>query len=168
MLLVLFRAVVAAGEREDQRVVALQLAEPAHGIRVVGQLVVGKDAARHNVGTHADSFFNFFNQTSISPESSDCKPVAPVEVPGVDSGMSCLRRRYLKPPNMSAREPTLLLQVPIAPQTPLLVLVAADNVPGPRLCSLCGCPVLCPGGRNRIQDDGGVLRRRLLPDEMSG
>ena len=45
LLLVLFRAVVAAREREDQWVVALQLAEPAHGFGVVRQLAVGKDAA---------------------------------------------------------------------------------------------------------------------------
>src|SRR6185312_7251506 len=59
MLLVLFRAIVAAGEREDQRVVALQLAEPAHGIGVVGQLVVGKDPARHDVGTHSRLLLQF-------------------------------------------------------------------------------------------------------------
>ena len=45
MLLMLLGAEVAAGEREDQRVVALYLAEPAHGVRVVGQLVVGEHAA---------------------------------------------------------------------------------------------------------------------------
>ena len=57
MLLVLLGAVVAAREREDQRVVALQLAEPPHGVRVVGQLVVGKDASGHDVGTYgSDSY----------------------------------------------------------------------------------------------------------------
>src|SRR5215217_1255030 len=39
-------------EREDQRVVALQLAEPPYGVLVVGQRVVGKDAAGHNIATH--------------------------------------------------------------------------------------------------------------------
>ena len=42
MLLVLLRAVVAAREREDQRVLALQLAQLARRVRVIGQLVVGK------------------------------------------------------------------------------------------------------------------------------
>jgi hypothetical protein len=47
MLLVLFRAVVAASEREDQRVVALDLAQPAQGIRVVWQrlTLTGADIA---------------------------------------------------------------------------------------------------------------------------
>src|SRR5256885_13111424 len=55
MLLVLLRAVVAAREREDQRVVALQLAEPAWRARVIGQLVVGKAAAGRDVRTHGSS-----------------------------------------------------------------------------------------------------------------
>ena len=38
MLLVLFRAVVAAREREDQRVISLEVAELAQRARMVGQL----------------------------------------------------------------------------------------------------------------------------------
>ena len=52
MLLVLLRAVVAAREREDEGVVALQLAEPARDILVIGQLVVGEGGAGNDVGAH--------------------------------------------------------------------------------------------------------------------
>jgi hypothetical protein len=51
VLLVLLGAIVAAREREDQRVIALQLAQPPHGFGVVRQLVVGKDRAGHDVGS---------------------------------------------------------------------------------------------------------------------
>ena len=52
VLLVLLRAEVAARERQDQRIVSLELAEPARRARVVGQLVVGEHAARRDVGAH--------------------------------------------------------------------------------------------------------------------
>ena len=52
VLLVLFRAVMAAREREDQRVAALELAERPDGAGVVGQRVIGEDAAGGDVGTH--------------------------------------------------------------------------------------------------------------------
>src|SRR5215472_11926499 len=52
MLLMLFRAVVAAREREDQRIIPLKLAESAQSVRVIGQLVVGKGASRHDVRAH--------------------------------------------------------------------------------------------------------------------
>jgi hypothetical protein len=52
VLLVLLRAVVAAREREDQRVAALEFAEPADGAGVVGERVIGEDAAGNDVGTH--------------------------------------------------------------------------------------------------------------------
>jgi len=53
MLLMLLRAVVAAREREDQRVIALKLAELAQCTRVIGQLVVGKGASGHDVRPHS-------------------------------------------------------------------------------------------------------------------
>ena len=56
VLLVLLRAVVAASEREDQRILALQLAELAGDVGVVGQLVVRERAAGCDVGAHAGSF----------------------------------------------------------------------------------------------------------------
>ena len=65
MLLVLLRAVVAACEREDQRVVALQLAEPSLLLGVIGQLVVRKYAARHDVGTHGVDSFRGVSLTSV-------------------------------------------------------------------------------------------------------
>jgi hypothetical protein len=52
MLLVLLRAVVAACEREDQRIAALDLAERADRAGVIGQRIVGEDAAGDDVGTH--------------------------------------------------------------------------------------------------------------------
>jgi hypothetical protein len=45
VLLMLLGAVVPAREREDQGVIALDLAELARDVLVVGQLVVGKRAA---------------------------------------------------------------------------------------------------------------------------
>ena len=45
VLHVLLRAVVAAGERQDHRVLALDLAQLSRRARVVGQLVVGDDVA---------------------------------------------------------------------------------------------------------------------------
>ena len=52
VLLVLLRAVVAACQRQDERVVALDLPDAADGAGVVGQRVVGEDAAGADVGTH--------------------------------------------------------------------------------------------------------------------
>jgi hypothetical protein len=42
MLLVFLRAVMAARKRQDQRVIALEFAEPARCARLIGQLIVGK------------------------------------------------------------------------------------------------------------------------------
>src|SRR5690348_1282003 len=53
MLLVLFRAIVAAREREDQRVLALYLAELTLRARVIGQFVVGENGSGHNLRTHS-------------------------------------------------------------------------------------------------------------------
>jgi len=52
MLLVLLRAVVSARKREDQWVIALQLAEPSRCARVIRQLVVGEGASGHDIRTH--------------------------------------------------------------------------------------------------------------------
>ena len=52
VLLVLLRTVMAAREREDHRVVALQLAEPARRVRMIGQLIVGEDASGRHVRAH--------------------------------------------------------------------------------------------------------------------
>src|SRR5436305_9834282 len=52
MLLVFLWAVVAARERQDKRVIALQVAELARLARVIGQLVVGKNFPWHNIRTH--------------------------------------------------------------------------------------------------------------------
>ena len=57
MLLVLLRAVVAAREREDQGIVALQLAELSGDVLVVGQLVVGERGAGLDVRAHGRTPF---------------------------------------------------------------------------------------------------------------
>ena len=54
VMLMFFWAVVTAREREDQRIVALQLAEPAQNSRMVGQLVVRERATGCDVGAHVD------------------------------------------------------------------------------------------------------------------
>src|SRR5215470_8375360 len=51
MLLVFFRAEVAARQHQDQRIAALKLAQGADGGRVIRQRVIGEDAARDDVGT---------------------------------------------------------------------------------------------------------------------
>src|ERR1700719_4290118 len=55
MLLVLLRAVVAAREREDQRVVALEFAELPQCARVIGEFVVGENVSCNNVRSHLSS-----------------------------------------------------------------------------------------------------------------
>jgi len=50
VLLVLFRAVLAAREREHQRIAALKLAQRADGAGAVGQRVIGEGAAGDDVG----------------------------------------------------------------------------------------------------------------------
>ena len=52
VLLVLLRAVVAPRQCEDQRVVALELAELAYRVGVIRQGVVGEDSAGSDVGSH--------------------------------------------------------------------------------------------------------------------
>ena len=52
----LLGAVVAAGEGQDQGVVALNLAEPPRDVLVVGELVVGERAPRNDVGAHGVAF----------------------------------------------------------------------------------------------------------------
>jgi hypothetical protein len=52
MLLVLLWAIVAAREREDHWIVALQFAELARFVGVIGQFVVGENASGHNIRTH--------------------------------------------------------------------------------------------------------------------
>src|SRR5262249_3692868 len=52
VLLVLLRTVVATREREDHRVLALDLAQLTRRVGVIGQLVVGKLASRLDVRAH--------------------------------------------------------------------------------------------------------------------
>jgi hypothetical protein len=52
VLLVLLRAVVPAREREDQGVVALELAQLSRHLRVIRQLVVRERTARDDVRAH--------------------------------------------------------------------------------------------------------------------
>ena len=48
----LFRAVVAARQGQDQRIAALKLAQRADVAGVVGQRIIGEGTAGDNVGTH--------------------------------------------------------------------------------------------------------------------
>src|SRR5271169_2922006 len=52
MLLVLLWAIVATRKRQNQRIIALQLAELARCARVIGQFVVGENASGRNIRTH--------------------------------------------------------------------------------------------------------------------
>src|SRR5580704_13369476 len=52
MLLVLLRAVVTACQREDQRIIALYLAELARCVCVIEQFEVGEGASRHHIRAH--------------------------------------------------------------------------------------------------------------------
>ncbi|HEY4051237.1 MAG TPA: hypothetical protein VGM27_30615 [Acidobacteriaceae bacterium] len=56
MLLVFLRTVMAAGERQDQRVISLKFAELPQSARVIGQLIVGESVPRNDVRTHVHSF----------------------------------------------------------------------------------------------------------------
>ena len=49
MLLVFFRAVVAARKRQDQGIIALEFAELARRARMIGQLIVRKNVSGYEV-----------------------------------------------------------------------------------------------------------------------
>src|SRR5579863_9430151 len=71
MLLVFLRAIVAAREREDQRVVALKFADLAQFARVIGQFVVGENASGHNIRTHG--LLPFLSNDLLSEIQSDTR-----------------------------------------------------------------------------------------------
>jgi hypothetical protein len=52
VLLVLFGAVVAARQGEDQRIAALEVAELAHRAGVIRQSIIREDTARPDIRTH--------------------------------------------------------------------------------------------------------------------
>src|SRR5262249_53071014 len=52
MLLMLLRAVVTPRECENQRILALHLAEPPQSARIIGQFVVGKNTSGHDIRAH--------------------------------------------------------------------------------------------------------------------
>jgi hypothetical protein len=52
MLLVFFRAVVAAGKRQDEGIITLEFAEPAQSARVIGQLIVWKNGSGYDIRAH--------------------------------------------------------------------------------------------------------------------
>jgi hypothetical protein len=52
MLLVFFRAVVAARKRQDQGIIALEFAESARCTRVIGQLIVWKNVSGYELIGH--------------------------------------------------------------------------------------------------------------------
>ena len=71
VLLVLFRAVVAAGKREDQRIAALEFAQRADRAGVVGQRVIGEDSAGNDVGTHGKTASHLVLRTRPTRSSAD-------------------------------------------------------------------------------------------------
>jgi hypothetical protein len=52
VLLVFLGAVVTSRQRENQRILALQLAQLARCTQVIGKLEVGKDCPRYHIGAH--------------------------------------------------------------------------------------------------------------------
>src|ERR1700687_2734058 len=52
MLLMFLRAIVAAREGEDQRIIALEFAEFTQCARVIGQFVVGEDTSGRDIRAH--------------------------------------------------------------------------------------------------------------------
>src|SRR4051794_33616316 len=99
VLLVLLRAVVPPREREDHRVVTLEVAEPAGYVGVVGQLVVGERRSGDDVGSHGRPLGGWVGVVSrgraagrrrcrTSPRSARCW----------SSGGSPARRRPQAPP----------------------------------------------------------------------
>ena len=105
MLLVLLRAVVAAREREDQRVVALQLAEPAWRARVIGQLVVGKGASGRDVSAHGWSPSSRRQlRAGLLRHHVRGVPVGPVRV-SLPGALLVLAVGGLRPPHALARSP---------------------------------------------------------------
>src|SRR4051812_29303315 len=88
VLLVLLGAVVAAREREDQRIVALELAEPARRSRVIGQLVVREHAAGCDVGAHQSTSAGSC-QTTVAPQAADRARGLPGVFPGPQRAWRC-------------------------------------------------------------------------------
>src|ERR1700728_3920293 len=66
MLVMLLWAIMTAGQCEDERIFALQLAELPHRAGVIGQLVVGENPSRHNIGPH-DYSSRFSQNSSVTP-----------------------------------------------------------------------------------------------------
>ena len=59
MLLVFLRAVMAARKRQDQGIIALEFTESARRARVIGQLIVRKNASGYKIMAHGlNSFHN--------------------------------------------------------------------------------------------------------------
>src|ERR1700750_1956591 len=85
------RAVVAARQGQDHWIVPLDLAQRADGVGVVGERVVGEDAAWPDVGTHSLTA-SLAQTTSTHCLSVCCRlrrrsqfsaQIAPVSVPGL-------------------------------------------------------------------------------------
>src|SRR4029077_6930759 len=64
VLLVLLRAIVAAGEGKDQWIVALDLTETAKCLGMVGQLEVREAGAGLDIGTHGRLLFGLVTSPS--------------------------------------------------------------------------------------------------------
>src|SRR5215212_9769071 len=114
MLLVLLGAVVPAGKREYERVVALQLAEAATDVGVVWEVVVRKRAARDDVGAHGKA-------SSVAGagvgSSVDQQLLVAVDVEAGTGSRSCRKSRCSGPAGRSRRRTALSVATSIAAST---------------------------------------------------
>src|SRR5271166_3591738 len=78
VLLVLFGAVVAARQGEDQRIAALKLAELAHRTGVVRESVIRKDAARSDVRTHRMTASHSLECPNLHGATVNCVTTSPL------------------------------------------------------------------------------------------
>src|SRR5581483_2041114 len=72
MLLVFFRAVMAARKRQDEGIVTLKFAKAAQCARVIGQLKVRKNGSRYEVRTHGWTPSSVSGRLSLRYEFRTC------------------------------------------------------------------------------------------------
>src|SRR5205823_951001 len=81
VLLVVLRAVMATREHENQRVVALQLAQATTGLGVVRQLIVGEGPAWRDISAHRVLLFRYLVGSSVAVGWRLSCLIAPVRRP---------------------------------------------------------------------------------------
>ena len=114
------RAVMTAGERQDQRIPALEFAQRADRAGVVGQRVVGEGRAWGDVRTHGSTASQFPSDSSRGPDG--CLDV----VVDADGGQQAVRAAFVD------AESRLGGQVVTAPADAVVFQGAAHPVVGHR------------------------------------